>query len=145
MMDDNDDSPYRGRSNPTVILSSTSKLEKSRMRYFHLSFPIKWEKMIFQRDGKWMAHCWLLSFMHVSITIPPFFHLMLENIGDGQIGVYLKSPREPYRMVVSQEGTQDREIEPYTFEGTRYAVTHIGELQTVRIEERPGEGLQDGS
>jgi len=70
---------------------------------------------------------------------------MLENIGDGQIGVYLKSPREPYRMVVSQEGTQDREIEPYTFEGTRYAVTHIGELQTVRIEERPGEGLQDGS
>src|SRR6202023_123263 len=95
---------------------------KRMMRYTHLGFPFRWERFVFERDGKYIAHCWLLPFTLVSIKIPPF-DLVVDNLGDGQLGIYLKIARDmpPYRMVVSQSGKRDWEIEEYAFERTRYA------------------------
>jgi len=142
-LDDHVDSPYRGRTDPTIILSSTVKPSKRQIHYTHLGFPFAWERFVFERDGKYKWHCWLLPFMLVQAKILPF-HLVMDNLGDGQIGMYLKIARNmpPYRMVVSQEGKRDLEIEEYVFESQRYCAAHVNELQTVRIEEIAQEASQ---
>jgi len=134
MSDDGTGSPYRGRAMPTIILSSTVNPSKRTMHYTHLGFPFKWEKFIFERDGKYIWHCWLLPFMLVHTKIS-CFDLVMDNLGDGQVGIYLKIAKDaqPYHMVIIQDGTRDREVEEYAFKQVRYAVARVNEIQTVRI------------
>lgn len=135
-LDDGTDSPYRGRSDPTIVLRSTTAFHKRALSYHHLGFSFPWEKFIYQRDGKCCSNIWLPPFTGVYARIVPFA-LTISNIGDGQIRTCLKLARDmpPYRMVVTQEGKSDREIEAYTFEKDRYAVACVNEMRNVRIEE----------
>lgn len=134
--DDESGSPYYGRTEPTFILSSTTKFSKSEMRHCHLGFPMTWEKFIFQKESKYITHCWLRPFMFVRLQISPF-NLVVENLGDGQAGIYLKLARStpPYRLTIRQEGKVDREAEEYIFERVRYAAAYVNEQQSVHIEE----------
>ena len=62
---------------------------------------------------------------------------MLSNLGDGQVGIYLKLPQNmlSYRMTVMQEGRKPRKIEDHLYRETRYAVASVSEFHAVRIEE----------
>src|SRR5205807_6219736 len=117
---------------------------KKPTRYL-LEFRTHQNEKIRLKDGRYSTIIGLDPFEHVKAIIPPF-ELIFDNLGDGQMGCYIRVPvpGDPARhfMAIQEEGKQTKEIDEVIGleEDRKLLVVRavIRRSQAVHIEELEG-------
>ncbi len=132
--DDNPGSITEGRSHTEFRVTSNVSFGKPfrSMLGFRTGQPEK----VKQRDGKYTTLCALDPFAQVRAIIAPF-QLILDNLGDGQMGCYIRVPLPynpaQYRMEIQEQGKQTKEIDELieVEENKRFSIHHLLVMRAV--------------
>jgi hypothetical protein len=138
-IDDREGVATEGRS--LLSFTITSSVSFGKPFRFLLGFRTGQPEKVKLRDGKYIAICGLDPFEHIKAIIPPF-QFVFDNLGDGQLGCYIRLPLPnpgSYRMVVVQPSRQTKDIDELieVEEDKDLSILRavIRSSQTIRIEE----------
>jgi hypothetical protein len=122
-----------------VELQITSSVSFASPTRFLLGFHTKQPEKIRRRDEQYLIMCGLDPFEQIKASILPF-QMCFDNLGDGQLGCYIRWPREgDCHLEILQEGKRPKIIDELiaVLEDKKLFIARavIGPLQTLRIEE----------
>jgi hypothetical protein len=133
-----DDDPRAGRTWCTYRL--TSNVKPSALYEYHLGFRANLKKRpkIKPRDDGYGFLCTMDPFNHSQLRVEPF-NLIISNVGDGQLRVSVRLPRDmqDVLLVARQGDEQVYRAKAYKLpdENIYYATLIMDASMSVRIEE----------